>query len=81
VSFKNPDGFAGLTSRVSSFSNPRRLLTIACSSPSCGRLCRCSIHDEFAGILATASSRLFISMRKAASWCHPLHETSVPRGA
>src|SRR5580658_6515861 len=33
------------------------------------------------GFSATSGSRLFISMRRAASWCQPLQLRSVPRGA
>src|SRR5947207_398453 len=33
------------------------------------------------GRSATSGSRLFISIRSAASCCQPLHEISVPRGA
>src|SRR5215210_5330425 len=33
------------------------------------------------GRSATAGSRLFISMRRAASWCQPLQESVVPVGA
>src|SRR5436189_1618387 len=33
------------------------------------------------GFSATSSSRLFISIRIAASWCQPLQEIDVPRGA
>src|SRR5215831_7484171 len=36
---------------------------------------------SFCGFSATSSSRLFISIRIAASWCQPLHEIEVPRGA
>src|SRR5215203_444865 len=33
------------------------------------------------GRSATSGSRLFISMRRAASWCQPLQVRSLPRGA
>src|ERR1700730_2528290 len=33
------------------------------------------------GCSATSGSRLFISMRKAASCAQPLHESVIPRGA
>src|SRR5690349_15778532 len=36
---------------------------------------------SWSGFSATSGSRLLWSMRRAASCCHPLQETSVPRGA
>src|SRR2546423_12926438 len=33
------------------------------------------------GFSATSGSRLFISIRSAASWCQPLQLLSLPRGA
>src|SRR5678815_2610240 len=33
------------------------------------------------GRSATAGSRLFISIRSAASWCHPLQDSAGPVGA
>src|SRR5205807_5315607 len=79
---KTPTGLPDCTSKVSSFSRFFRLSTIAryafqlraarpvppYTTRSCGRS-------------ATSESRLFMSMRMAASCCQPLQVIWLPRGA
>src|ERR1700686_4563318 len=77
-----PTGFPDCTSSVSSSRRSRSVATMASKA----------FHDRAAfpvppyttrssGFSATSGSRLFSSIRSAASCCQPLHEISVPRGA
>src|SRR5262249_50753820 len=79
---KMPTGFPDWTSRVSSLPSDSRQPTIA------------SKHSQFRAALpmppyttsspgrsATSGSRLFMSIRSAASWSQDLQRSAVPRGA
>ena len=79
---KTPTGLPDWTSSVSSFSSRWSSATIA-SKASQERAARPvpPYTTRLSGSSATSGSRLFMSIRRAASCCHPLQESSVPRGA
>src|SRR5258705_9821652 len=77
-----PTGLPLCTRSVSSFSRVVRLATIASKA----RQFRAALPvppytTRSSQRSATSGSRLFISIRSAASCGHPLHEMAVPRGA
>ena len=73
------------TARAASRRSPRRLQGGARwrrSTPSSAPPCRCRRRRRGrSGRSATSGSRLFISIRSAASCCQERHEIAVPRGA
>src|SRR5438270_13133149 len=79
---KMPTGLPLWTSRVSSCARLRSERTIA-SKASQLRAARPvpPYTTRSSGRSATSGSRLFISIRSAASCCQPLQESEVPRGA
>ena len=77
-----PTGFPDCTSNVSSWSSRRSDSTMASKAAQL----RAALPEppytmRSSGRSATSASRLFISMRSAASCGQPLHESAVPRGA
>jgi hypothetical protein len=78
--WKMPTGLPDCTSNVRRSRAPQRAHQ-AWKHSSCAPPCRAAVDDELFGTLGDFGSRLFISMRRAASWCQPLQESSVPRGA
>src|SRR5450756_636749 len=79
---KTPTGLPDWTSSVSSFSRARSSRTMA-SKASQERAARPvpPYTTRSSGRSATSGSRLFISIRSAASWAQPLQLRSGPRGA
>src|ERR1035437_9223372 len=79
---KTPTGLPDWTSSVSSFSRTRSSRTMA-SKASQERAARPvpPYTTRSSGRSATSGSRLFISIRRAASWAQPLQLRSGPRGA
>src|SRR5450759_5149302 len=79
---KTPTGLPDWTSSVSSFSKRRNSRTMA-SKASQERAARPvpPYTARSSGRSATSGSRLFISIRSAASWAQPLQLRSGPRGA
>jgi hypothetical protein len=79
---KTATGFPDWTSIVSSSARSRRVRTIA-SNASQERAARPvpPYTTRSSGRSATSGSRLFISIRSAASCCQPRQESSGPRGA
>jgi hypothetical protein len=77
-----PTGLPDWTSRVSSDSRSCRVRTIASKAPQL-RAARPEppYTMSWSGCSATSGSRLFISIRMAASCGHPLQDRVLPRGA
>jgi hypothetical protein len=79
---KTATGLPDCTTSVSSLSSRRSVSTIA-SKHSQLRAARPvpPYTTRSSGRSATSGSRLFINMRSAASWGHPLQESVAPLGA
>src|SRR5688572_11099338 len=77
-----PTGFPLCISSVSSFSSLRSVLTMASKDSQLRAAFPVPPYTtRSSGRSATSGSRLFMSMRRAASCCHPLQEIVLPRGA
>ncbi len=77
-----PTGLPLWMSSVSSFSSLRSAATIASNASQLRAAFPVPPYTtRSSGRSATSGSRLFISMRRAASCCQPLQESVVPRGA
>src|SRR6266511_4199267 len=77
-----PTGLPDWTSRVSSSPRPRSVRTIASNdSQSRAAFPVPPYTTRSSGRSATSGSRLFMSIRSAASCGHPRHDSSAPRGA
>jgi hypothetical protein len=79
---KTPTGLPDCTKSVSSFSRRLSVATMASKHSQLRAAFPVPPYTmSWSGRSATSGSRLFISIRSAASCCHPRHEISVPRGA
>ena len=77
-----PTGFPDWTSSVSSSARSRRMRRVASNaSQERAALPVPPYTTRASGASATSGSRLFMSMRRAASWVHPRHEMRPPLGA
>src|SRR3989442_4184065 len=77
-----PTGLPDCTSSVSSSSSTRSVRQIASNEAQFRAALPVPPYTtRSSGRSATSGSRLFINIRRAASWTHPLQDFAVPRGA